>query len=94
MNANIEIQDLERLCAHYQTMVDYCSDVIKQLTGCTPDHFTFTFSIHETPIVSIPISEEDGHFCLGVFMAWHQYYSKQLRTKAVLLHNLTARVAV
>ena len=95
MKAEIEIQDLQRLQDHYHTMVEHCSDAIKQLTGYTPDNFKFVFTIDETPIVSIPISEEDGNFCVGVFMSWHQYFSRKLRDTAALLNSLSAtKIAV
>jgi len=94
MNDKIEIQDLRRRYAHYQTMVDHCSDAIRQLTGYTPENFYFVFTINETPVVSIPIGEEEGNFCVGVFMSWHQFYSRKLRETAVLLNSLTASIAV
>jgi hypothetical protein len=94
MNARIETQNLMRLCAHYQNMVDLCADAIKQLTGHTPENFTFVFAINETPIVTIPIGEEDGSFCVGVFMSWHQFYSRKHKETAAILMSLTAKIAV
>ena len=85
-----EIQDLTTLAGHYEKMVQYCTDVIKNLNGYTPDGFTFTFTIHETPVVSIPITEEDGHFCVGVFMSWHQFYSRKLKEINAELNRLCA----
>jgi len=74
-----EIQSLVRLQAHYKNMVDHCVDVLKNLNGYTPEDFKFIFTIQDNPIVSIPIGEEEGNFCVGVFMSWHQYYSRKLK---------------
>lgn len=89
-----EIQSLMRLQAHYTNMIDHCVDMLKNLSGYTPDNFKFTFTIQDKPIVSIPIGEEEGNFCMGFFMSWHQYYSRKLREVNALLTGLTAKVAV
>lgn len=73
------LNDLKKQASHCRDMVQYCADVIKNLNGYTPDGFKFVFSIRDSPIVSIPIGEEDGNFCVGVFMSWHQYYSRKLK---------------
>ncbi len=94
MNATIEKQDLERLLAHYQDMMDVCGDSIKQLTGQTPEKFSFIFAINDVPIVRIPIGEEDGNFCVGMFMGWYQFYSRKFQETAAILRDLPVRVAV
>jgi len=73
------LQDLKKLAEHYRNMVQHCADVIKNLNGYTPDGFKFAFSIRDALILSIPIGEEEGNFCLGVFMSWHQFYSRKLK---------------
>lgn len=93
-NIAIEIESLERLRSRYQNMVDLCSDSIKQLTGYTPDNAALTFTINSITVVSIPICEENGNFCVGFFMSWHQFYSRKLKETAVSLSHLTAPVKV
>jgi hypothetical protein len=73
------LHDLKKLAEHYRNMVQHCADVIKNLNGYTPDGFKFAFSIRDALILSIPIGEEEGNFCLGVFMSWHQFYSRKLK---------------
>jgi hypothetical protein len=73
-----ETESLQRLQAHYQTMVDMCSDALVQLDNYKPHNFTFTFSINDKPIVVLPIPGTDGNFCLSCFISWQQYYKLKL----------------
>lgn len=73
------LEDLKTQAAHCCSMVQYCTDVIKMLNGYTPEDFKFAFSIRDATVVTIPIGEDDGNFCLGMFMGWHQFYSRKLK---------------
>lgn len=90
---NPDLQELERLLTYYQTMADTCSDTIKQLIGYTPDDFSFTFSIKNKAVVTIPITQENASFCLGTFMAWAAHYKRQWRETSDRYNGLTAQVA-
>src|SRR5688572_27792152 len=65
---------LKARIARCEAMLETCTDVIKQLSGFTPDEFKFTFSIKNRPIVTLDIDENESRFCIGVFMQWHKFY--------------------
>jgi hypothetical protein len=73
------ILHLKARIASCEMMLNHCTDAIQQLSGFTPDEFTFTFSIKGRPIVTMPIEESESRFCIGVFMQWHKFYSQEIR---------------
>lgn len=75
LNTNLTLQMQLDNC---HQRIDQCIDVIKQLTGVTPDHFTFTFSIGRAVITEFEIGIDESNFAMSFFMAWHQFYSKKL----------------
>jgi hypothetical protein len=65
--------------------INQCADVIKQLSGVTPDRFSFSFCIGEQEIVKFEIAEDESEFQLAYFMSWHSFYSKRLAVIEKLL---------
>lgn len=83
-----DVKILNDLKDRYITKVHQCADVIKFLSGDTPKDFRFNFTIGTQQVVSIDIGEDEGNFCLGVFMAWHQHYSRKIREVGEQLKGL------
>ena len=79
MQKEIELKKLSDLKDRYSHQVHQCTDIIKLLSGYTPKDFRFNFTIGTRQVVSIDIGSGEGNFCLGVFMSWHQYYSRKLK---------------
>jgi hypothetical protein len=83
-----ELQTLIDLAAHYRDMVQNCTDAIKSLSGDIPPGFRIDFFVGKVSVVGFDIREDDGHFCLGLFMSWHGYYLRKLRETETQLKAL------
>lgn len=89
-----QIEQLQQQADACRQKVQECAEVIKSLQGYTPDNFLFTFSINGATVTTVPINEEEGNFCVGVFMAWHQFYSRKLKEITATIAAMTPAVAV
>lgn len=58
--------------------MNQCSDVIKQLSGSTPNAFEFTFSVSGKEIVKFEIADDESEFNISYFMAWYQFYRNRM----------------
>lgn len=85
-----EIHDLEQQAGYCLDMIQHCADLIKNLTGYTPENSKLVFQIHEKAIFAIPITEDNDNFCMGFFMSWHQHYSRRLKDITAALDALRA----
>lgn len=83
-----EIQELQLLAAHYRERVRSCTDMIKYVSGGTPDAFKLTFSVGQIPTLIIEIGDEDENFLLGLLMEWEVFHSRKLREIEGRLHSL------
>lgn len=72
-------QSLQEQAEFCRMRVDQFADMIKQFIGKVPTDFVFTFTIRDVPIMNFELTEAEGDFAVGFFMAWHQYYSRNLK---------------
>lgn len=87
---NPEIATLQRELVYYQIKAQECTDVIKQLTGYTPENFTISFSVSKQPILSFDVGVQEMNFAVGIFMSWHSYYTQRIREHQQVLRALQA----
>lgn len=78
MNTEI-LSQLEHEAEHCRDMKRICREVIKQFTGKTPPDSELTLSVDGKKVVSIPIGDREGDFCLGTFMRWYDHYNKRFK---------------
>lgn len=83
---------LPEQAAAFREKIDFCADIIKLLSGYTPERFTFTFAVKDKPIVQFGIAEDESRFVMSFFMSWHSFYSREYAaiTKAIELQESAA----
>ena len=82
--------DLQALALRCQLRIDQCADMIKMLSGTDPSDLKSTFTVRDVEIVSFEYGSNELDFCLGFFMSWHQYYTRQLTQINQLLRQRMA----
>jgi hypothetical protein len=85
-----QILTLERELAYYKAKAQECTDIIKLLTGYTPDHCAITFSVKKNPIVTFEVGEPELNFSIGFFMSWHSFYTKRIQEHQTVLLAMRA----
>ncbi len=81
-------EDLTQLAITYRNKVQECADMIKLLSGNTPDNSRLVFMIGTVAVDVIPITDDNADFCMGFFMAWHQHYGKKLKEVTATMEKL------
>jgi hypothetical protein len=70
------IQDRAAFC---RDRIEHCEEILRQLQGYTPDEFKFTFTIKTATIAAFDIGEQESWFVMAFFLAWNDYYKKELK---------------
>lgn len=74
-----KIQSTQDSIAFCRNAIDHCSDAIINLQGEIPNDFKFAFTFNGRQILAFDVSEDEANFAVGIFMSWHQFFSRKLK---------------